>query len=179
MQKETKEKKISAIHKANIQKLSDGEFLQSCRAVAVNYPEIKYEEMIIDNCCMQLVMKPQQFDIMLTPNLYGAITTNVSSALIGGPGFVTGVNYGENEAIFEAGARHVGLDKKGKNIANPVGMLLTSVEMLNHMGLITYADKIQKAVYQVLESGKVKTVDIGGKASTHDFTQAVIDIVAK
>jgi len=149
--------------------------LLSCRAVAKDHPEIKYEEMIIDNCCMQLVMKPQQFDVMLTPNLYGAIVTNVGSALIGGPGFVTGINRGTHEAIFEAGARHVGLDIRGRNIANPVGMLLTSVSLLKYIGLHSHAEKIHDAVMKILAERKYRTIDSGGTTTTKNFTQAVID----
>jgi isocitrate dehydrogenase (NAD+) len=168
-------KKVSAIHKANIMKLSDGEFLKSCREVAKNYPSITYEEMIIDNCCMQLVMRPTQFDVMLTPNLYGAIVTNVASALIGGPGLIPGINLGKSEAVFEAGARHVGLDIRGKNKANPVGMLFSSVWLLRHLELFQHAQLIENAVFNVLKHHKAPTADVGGSASTKDFTQAVID----
>jgi len=127
---------------------------------------------------MQLVMKPQQFDVMLTPNLYGAIVTNVGSALIGGPGFITGINEGPHEAIFEAGARHVGLDIQGRNIANPAGMLLTSVSLLQHLGFHSHAHKIHGAVMKTLAVGKWRTIDIGGTTTTKKFTQAVIDSLA-
>eukprot|EP01103_Thecamoeba_quadrilineata_P002399 TRINITY_DN12361_c0_g1_i1.p1 TRINITY_DN12361_c0_g1~~TRINITY_DN12361_c0_g1_i1.p1 ORF type:complete len:369 (-),score=70.50 TRINITY_DN12361_c0_g1_i1:87-1193(-) len=168
-------KKVSAIHKANIMKLSDGEFLKSCREVAKKYPNIQYEEMIIDNCCMQLVMRPTQFDVMLTPNLYGAIVTNVASALIGGPGLLSGINIGGSEAVFEAGARHVGMDIQGKNKANPVGMLLSSVWLLRYLELNSHAEAIETAVHTVLREHKAPTADVGGTATTNDFTQAVID----
>jgi len=169
-------KKVAAIHKANIQKLSDGLFLESCRQVAQKYPDIEYREVIIDNTCMQLVMRPQQFDVMVTPNLYGNLVINVASALVGGPGLVGGVNWGlRGESIFEPGTRHVGMDIAGKDKANPVGILLSSVMMLRHLQMFEEASRIETAVRAVLTEGKVRTSDIGGTASTREMTQAIID----
>lgn len=171
-----KRKRVTAIHKANIQKMSDGLFLESCREVAAKYPQIEYKEMIIDNTCMQLVQNPKQFDIMVTPNLYGNLIVNVGCALVGGPGVIGGINYGlKGEAIFEPGARHVALDIKGAGVANPVGMLLASVMMLRHLELTPYADRIENAILEVLKRGKSLTRDVGGFATTKEFTKAVIN----
>jgi isocitrate dehydrogenase (NAD+) len=170
-----KRKKVTAIHKANIQKLTDGLFLESCREVAKSYPDIQFNDMIIDNCCMQLVMKPQQFDVMVTPNLYGNLVTNVASALVGGPGLTPGANVGDRVAIFESGAHHVASDIAGQDKANPTGIMLSSVLMLRHMGLDAYATLIEDAVRAVITEKRVLTSDIGGSATTKEFTKAVID----
>lgn len=168
-------KKVTAIHKANIQKLTDGLFLECCREVAKEYSNIEFSDMIIDNCCMQLVMKPQQFDVMVTPNLYGNLVTNVVSALVGGPGLTPGANIGERCAIFEAGAHHVASDIAGQDKANPTGILLSSTLLLRHIGLDTYAKRIEQAIHQVIAEKKVLTSDVGGSATTKEFTKAVID----
>jgi len=168
--------KVTAIHKANIQKLSDGEFLACCRTVAEEYSGIEYNEMIIDNASMQMVMNPQQFDVVLTPNLYGAILQNIGSGLVGGPGILPGSNVGtQGHAVFESGTRHVGFDISNRNVANPVGSLLTSVMMLRHIKLNSYANKIEKAVFDTITEKSVRTVDIGGTSTTREFTKAVID----
>jgi len=167
-------KKVTAIHKANIQKQTDGLFLKICREVSQKYPNIKYNEMIIDNCCMQLVMNPAQFDVMVTGNLYGNIISNVASGLVGGAGVVGGVNVGEQIAIFETGARHLALDIAGQNKANPLAFLYASVSMLKYLGLDKYAEKIEKAVSHTINTDKVLTSDIGGTATTRLFTQSVI-----
>eukprot|EP01094_Clydonella_sp_ATCC50884_P019579 TRINITY_DN3864_c0_g1_i2.p1 TRINITY_DN3864_c0_g1~~TRINITY_DN3864_c0_g1_i2.p1 ORF type:complete len:388 (-),score=92.57 TRINITY_DN3864_c0_g1_i2:389-1504(-) len=167
-------KKVSAIHKANIQKLSDGEFLNGCREVSKNYPDIEYEEMIVDNTSMQLAMRPEQFDVMITPNLYGTIVTNIASGLVGGPGMLPGANYGgRGQAIFESGARHVALDIEGANRANPIGTLRAAVMMLEHIGMHQQAANISNAIEATLEQG-VLTLDLGGTATTQDLTCAVI-----
>jgi len=172
-------KKVTAVHKANIQKLSDGEFLSCCRAVAEEFPDIEYEEMIVDNASMQMVMRPQQFDVVLTPNLYGAILQNIASGLVGGPGIVPGANVGtRGHAVFESGARHVGFDISGKNIADPIGSLLTSVMMLRHLDLNEHATRIENAVYETVREKQVRTQDIGGTSTTRQFTKAVIDNLA-
>jgi len=155
-------------------KLSDGEFLRACREVAKNFPSMQYEEMIVDNCTMQLAMRPQQFDVMVTPNLYGAIVTNIASALVGGPGLLAGANVGKRGAIFESGARHVGGDLAGKNQANPVGTLFAAIMMLRHLGMDKYAERIERAVRVTVERDRVCTPDVGGTATTRQVTHAVI-----
>merc|ERR1712137_455521 len=147
-------------HKANIQKLSDGEFLACCRAVAEEFPGIQYEEMIIDNASMQMVMNPTQFDVVLTPNLYGAILQNVGT---------------RGHAVFESGARHVGFDISGKNVADPIGSLLTSVMMLRHIKMNSFATRIEEAVFDTIKEKQVRTRDIGGSNTTREVTKAVID----
>eukprot|EP01133_Synstelium_polycarpum_P018080 gene18080-21607_t len=168
-------KKVTCIHKANIQKMTDGLFLETCKQVAKEYPDIAFDNMIIDNCCMQLVMKPEQFDVMVTPNLYGNLVTNVGAALIGGPGLAPGANVGERAAIFEMGAHHVAADIAGQDKVNPTGLLLASAMMLKHMKLDEHADRVEKAVRKVIESRSFMTADLGGSASTKEFTRAVID----
>eukprot|EP01132_Coremiostelium_polycephalum_P005233 gene5233-6514_t len=172
-------KKVTAIHKANIQKMTDGLFLETCKQVAKEYPEIAFDHMIIDNCCMQLVMKPEQFDVMVTPNLYGNLVTNVGAALIGGPGLAPGANVGERAAIFEMGAHHVAADIAGQDKVNPTGLLLASSMMLRHMNLEEHANLVEKAVKNVVQQGKYITMDIGGSSSTKEFTRAVIDQIEK
>jgi len=173
---ENNRKVVSAIHKANIHKMSDGLFLESCREVSKKYPQIQYRELIIDNTCMQLVMKPQQFDVMVTPNLYGNLVINTGAALIGGVGVLPGDNWGlRGEHIFEPGARHAAKDIQGGNTANPTGMLLATVMMLRHLRLPDHAQRIEKAVVAVLSRGKVLTKDLGGFATTTQFTKAVIN----
>lgn len=131
-------KKVTAVHKANIMKLADGLFLESCREVAKYYPSIEFNDIIVDNCCMQLVSNPHQFDVMVTPNLYGAIIDNVAAGLIGGAGLVPGISYGENVAVFEPGTRHSFAVAQGKNIANPIALLLSAVRMLRHLTLFFF-----------------------------------------
>jgi len=168
-------RKVTAVHKANIMKLCDGQFLEATREVAKKYPSIQYEEIIVDNCCMQLTLSPQRFDVMLMPNLYGAIISNVVAGLVGGAGLVPGANIGEEFAMFETGTRHSGSDIVGKGIANPTAFILTSVMMLRHVGLPYFADIIQNGIFSTLEEGKIRTPDIGGKNTTKEFTRAVLD----
>ena len=167
-------KKVTAIHKANIMKLGDGLFLRTCQETATLYPHIQFDSMIVDNCAMQLVGRPQQFDVMVMPNLYGNIVTNIGAGLIGGPGVAAGINIGNDVALFEPGARHVAMDIMGRNVGNPTAMLLSATLMLRHMNLLSLAEKIDSAIYKVIADGKVRTCDMGGKASTTDFTLAVI-----
>lgn len=167
-------KKVSVIHKANIMKLVDGLFLEQARAVAKNYPFIKYEEMIVDNCAMQLVKKPSQFDVMVAPNLYGTIISHIAAGITGGVGMTPGACIGNNYALFSQGMPHSGMSLAGKNIANPTSILLSSVMMLRYLGLPMFANKISKAITKTLEAGQVRTPDIGGTNSTSDFTKAVI-----
>jgi isocitrate dehydrogenase (NAD+) len=148
-------KKVTAIHKANIMKLSDGLFLRECGSVAEGYPSIEFNSMIIDNCCMQLVSRPQQFDVMVMPNLYGNIVGNIGAGLVGGAGICPGKNVGREYVVFEQGARHVGLDLAFQNVANPTAMLLSSVQMLRHLGNQSHADRIESAIFKTVSQPKV------------------------
>ena len=141
-------KKITAVHKANIMKLSDGLFLDSARRVAKAYPDIEYTEVIVDNCCMQLVMRPQQFDVLLLENLYGGIVSDLCAGLVGGLGLVPGANLGDQYALFEA-VHGSAPDIAGKDLANPTAMMRSGILMLRHLGQNVVADRIKKAIYQV------------------------------
>ncbi|KAI8990790.1 isocitrate dehydrogenase, NAD-dependent [Mycotypha africana] len=169
-------KKVTIIHKANIMKLADGLFLRTCRDVAKEYEhhDIQVNDMIVDNTAMQLVSRPQQFDVMVMPNLYGNIVSNVGAGLIGSPGLIPGCNIGREYAMFEPGCRHVGLDIQNQNSANPTAMLLSSVMMLRHLNLDDYANRISSAVYETIGSNVARTVDIGGTSTLREFTDAVI-----
>ncbi|KAH0547958.1 isocitrate dehydrogenase (NAD(+)) idh1 [Trichoglossum hirsutum] len=167
-------KKVTCIHKANIMKLADGLFRNTFKRIAEDYPTLETNDMIVDNASMQAVSKPQQFDVMVMPNLYGGILSNVGAALVGGPGVVPGCNMGRNVAVFEPGCRHVGLDIKGKDQANPTAMLLSGSMLLRHLGLNDHANRISGGVYDVIREGKVRTRDMGGNSTTHDFTRAVL-----
>ncbi|CAF1384960.1 unnamed protein product [Adineta steineri] len=167
-------KKVTAVHKANIMKLSDGLFIECCREVAAEYPDIKFDTMIVDNTCMQLVNRPTQFDVMVMPNLYGNIVANVCAGLVGGSGFVAGSNYGDHYAIFEQGTRNTGMGIAGKNIANPSGMLFAAANMLKYLGLKEHCSAIKNAVLTTIEKHKLKTPDIGGTATTTEFIECVL-----
>lgn len=145
--------KVTCIHKANIMKLADGLFRDTFHQVAQDYPTLTVNDMIVDNASMQAVSRPQQFDVMVMPNLYGGILSNVGAALVGGPGIVPGCNMGRDVAVFEPGCRHVGLDIKGKDQANPTAMLLSGSMLLRHLGLDEHANRISKAVYDVIKEG--------------------------
>merc|ERR1719466_65677 len=166
-------KKVTAVHKANIMKLGDGLFLKCCGEVAALYPNIEFESMIVDNTTMQLVSKPQQFDVMVMPNLYGNIIDNLGVGLVGGAGLVAGASYSADCAVFEPGAKHTFDGAAGKNVANPTAALLASAKMLHHVGFQKDGERLKKAVERVLKAGKVRTRDIGGYATTRDFTAAV------
>ncbi|KAI4258361.1 MAG: hypothetical protein L6R42_005144 [Xanthoria sp. 1 TBL-2021] len=168
-------RKVTCIHKANIMKLADGLFRDTFHQVARDYPTLEVNDMIVDNASMQAVSKPQQFDVMVMPNLYGGILSNVGAALVGGPGIVPGCNMGREVAVFEPGCRHVGLDIKGKDQANPTAMLLSGSMLLRHLGLDEHANRISKGVYDVISEGKTRTRDMGGQSTTHEFTRAVLD----
>ncbi|CAF0840993.1 unnamed protein product [Rotaria sordida] len=172
-------KKVTAVHKANIMKLSDGLFIDCCREVAAEYPDIKFDTMIVDNTCMQLVNRPAQFDVMVMPNLYGNIVANVCAGLVGGSGFVAGSNYGDNYAIFEQGTRNTGLGIAGKNIANPSGILFAAANMLQYLGLNQHSSAIKKAVINTVQEHKVKTPDIGGTSTTTQFVECVLNEIIK
>jgi isocitrate dehydrogenase (NAD+) len=166
-------KKIHAIHKANIMKLSDGLFLHSVRAVAENYKDIEYKELIVDNACMQIVMNPGQFDVLLLPNLYGDVMSDLAAGLVGGLGVVPSGNIGAESAIFEA-VHGTAPDIAGKGLANPTALLMSSILMLNHLDEKPTAERIEKALIKVYKDGKHVTKDVGGKAGTQEFTDAVI-----
>jgi isocitrate dehydrogenase (NAD+) len=170
-------KKIHAIHKANIMKLSDGLFLTSVRKVAENYPDIEYKELIVDNACMQMVINPHQFDMLLLTNLYGDIMSDLAAGLVGGLGVVPSGNMGETVAIFEA-VHGTAPDIAGKGIANPTALLMSAIMMLRHIGEMAAAKRIEDALHKVYREGKTLTRDVGGKASTAEFTAAVIGAFA-
>uniref|UniRef100_A0A8C5Q197 Isocitrate dehydrogenase [NAD] subunit, mitochondrial n=1 Tax=Leptobrachium leishanense TaxID=445787 RepID=A0A8C5Q197_9ANUR len=167
--------KVTAVHKANIMKLGDGLFLQCCKEVSELYPRIQFDTMIIDNCCMQLVQNPYQFDVLVMPNLYGNIIDNLAAGLVGGAGVVPGESYSAEYAVFETGARHPFAQAVGRNIANPTAMLLTATNMLRHLNLEFHANLISDAVKRVIKQGKVRTRDMGGYSTTTDLVRAVID----
>jgi len=168
-------KKVTAVHKANIMKLGDGLFLRSCEEISKLYPSIEFETMIVDNTTMQLVSKPQQFDVMVMPNLYGNIITNVAAGLVGGAGLVAGASFSANVAIFEPGARHTFDEAVGKGVANPTAMLLTTLNLLGHLGLQHEEELLRNAINRVLSDAKVRTRDLGGYSTTNQFTNAVIN----
>jgi len=167
-------KKVAAVHKANIMKLSDGLFLECCRKVAARFPEIEYREVIVDNCCMQLVMAPSQFDVLLLPNLYGDIISDLCAGLVGGLGLVPGANFGESCAVFEA-VHASAPDIAGKGLANPTALMLSSILMLRHLGQTVVADRVEQALHRVYDEGRHLTRDVGGSAPTEELTSAVID----
>ncbi|XP_068964556.1 isocitrate dehydrogenase [NAD] subunit gamma, mitochondrial isoform X2 [Petaurus breviceps papuanus] len=171
---ETGRKKVTAVHKANIMKLGDGLFLQCCKEVAAGYPNITFESMIVDNTTMQLVSRPQQFDVMVMPNLYGNIVNNVCAGLVGGPGLVAGANYGHVYAVFETATRNTGKSIANKNIANPTATLLASCMMLDHLKLHSYATSIRKAVLASMDNENMHTPDIGGQGTTSEAIQDII-----
>src|SRR3984957_19627761 len=166
-------KKISAVHKANIMKLSDGLFLTSVRKVAAEYPEIEYKEIIVDNACMQMVLNPNQFDMLLLTNLYGDIMSDLAAGLVGGLGVVPSGNIGETVAVFEA-VHGTAPDIAGKDVANPTALLMSAMLMPGHLGEDTAGTQIESALHTVYREGKSLTRDVGGKATTKEFTQAVI-----
>lgn len=166
-------RKITAIHKANIMKLSDGLFLDCFRKVAQDYPEIEADDKIVDNACMQLVMRPEQFDVMLLENLYGDIVSDLCAGLVGGLGLVPGANIGELGAVFEA-VHGSAPDIAGQGIANPTALLQSGILMLRHMGEREAAERVENALFKVLREGKVRTRDIGGEAKTTEYADAII-----
>ncbi len=164
---------VCVVTKANIMKLSDGLFLESYRKVAENYPQIKKREILVDNLCMQLVQDPTRFDVLVMPNLYGDIVSDLTAGLIGGLGVAQGANIGEDCAVFEP-VHGSAPDIKGQNKANPTALLLSAVEMLKYIGENSYAEKIERALFKTL-SQNIKTADLGGSATTTEFTQKVIE----
>lgn len=169
----TQRRKVTAVHKANILKLADGLFLRCCREIAAQHTEIRYEEMIVDNTSMQLVMRPETFDILLTSNLYGDIISDLAAGLVGGLGIVPGANMGENHAVFEA-VHGSAPDIAGQGVANPTALTLSAAMMLIHLKEYEAATRLQSAVEKVYAEGTHLTRDVGGKAGTKEFTDAVI-----
>jgi isocitrate dehydrogenase (NAD+) len=170
-------KKVVAIHKANIMKLADGLFLRCCREVAARFPGIEYKELIVDNASMQLVIRPETFDVLLLPNLYGDIVSDLAAGLVGGLGVVPGANMGEKHAVFEA-VHGSAPDIAGKGIANPTAMMLSAVMMLIHLKEHAAATRLRSAVERVYAEHKHLTRDSGGTAGTREFTDAVIGAMA-
>lgn len=167
--------KVTCIHKANIMKLSDGLFKQCCKEVSELYPTIEYSEQIVDNTCQQLVINPQQFDVMVMPNLYGNLVSNLAAGLVGGAGVVPSKSYGADIAVFEPGARHTWMEMKGMYVANPIAMVLSSAFMLKHLMLHEAGDNLITAVKQVVNHETCKTRDLGGSATTREMTRAIIE----
>jgi isocitrate dehydrogenase (NAD+) len=167
-------KKVTAVHKANIMKLSDGLFLDCFRNVSRDYPEVEADDKIVDNACMQLVMRPEQFDIMLLENLYGDIVSDLCAGLIGGLGLVPGANIGEQGAVFEA-VHGSAPDIAGQGIANPTALLQSGILMLRHLGEREAAQRLESAMLKVFEEGRVRTRDIGGQSKTMEFAEAIIN----
>ena len=166
-------KEVCVVTKANICKLSDGLFLECARKIAQQYPQIKFREILVDNCCMQLVQNPNQFDVLLLPNLYGDIVSDLCAGLIGGLGIAQGANIGENYAVFEP-VHGSAPDIAGQDKANPTAMLMSAIEMLNYIGENEAGRRIRLALFDTLDAG-IKTVDLGGNASCTEFTQAIVD----
>ncbi len=164
---------VTAVHKANILKLTDGMFLDVARKIASEYPDITLEETIIDNMCMQLVTKPEKYKVIVTMNLYGDILSDLAAGLVGGLGVAPGANIGDDIAIFEA-VHGSAPDIAGQNKANPLALLLSSIEMLKYLDLHEYAEKIEKALLKTLSESNCKTADLGGNATTTEFTYSII-----
>ena len=171
--------KVTAVHKANIMKLSDGLFLESCRTVAAQYEGrgIEFEDRIVDNMCMQLVQKPELYDVMVLPNLYGDIVSDLCAGLVGGLGVAPGANIGENAAVFEpvhgSAPKYAGLD-----VANPTALILSGAMMLRHLGEVAAAERVETAVRETIAAGRTVPKDLGGTAGTRAFGQAVADRIA-
>ncbi len=165
-------KRVTAVHKANIMKLCDGMFLEEFYKVAKEYPDLHADDIIVDNCCMQLVTRPEKFDVFVTENLYGDIVSDLCAGLVGGLGLAPGANIGEQCAVFEA-VHGSAPDIAGKGIANPTALLMSAVMMLHHLGEHEIAERISHSVLKVCAAGQTLTVDLGGKASTHEYVVEV------
>lgn len=170
-------KLVTAIHKANIMKLSDGLFLKCARRIAENYPDVRYEEQIVDAACMRLVTNPGAFDVLLLENLYGDIVSDLCAGLVGGLGVVPGANYGERGAIFEA-VHGTAPDIAGKNVANPVAAILSAALLADYLGAFRPAHQMRVAVGEVLRAGSTLTPDLGGGATTTEMTEAIVTAMA-
>ncbi len=171
--KKLKRKRVTVVHKANIMKFTDGLFLESIRKVSTDYPEIEFSDIIVDNCCMQLVMKPQQFDVIVTENLYGDILSDLCAGLIGGLGLASGANIGDKSAIFEA-VHGSAPDIAGQNKANPTALILSAASMLDYIGSLDYGNRLRDAISKTLANPEQRTGDLGGSLGTKEFTACVI-----
>jgi isocitrate dehydrogenase (NAD+) len=171
-------KRVTAVHKANIMKLSDGLFLDCVRRVAAEYPEIQSDDRIVDNMCMQLVMRPEEWDVLLLENLYGDIVSDLCAGLVGGLGVVPGGNIGLDVAVFEA-VHGSAPDIAGKDLANPLALMRSGVMMLYHMGKDEVAERLRRALRDVIVRQKIRTRDLGGEASTTQLTDAIVDALEK
>ncbi len=169
--------KVTAVHKANIMKLSDGLFLECFYNMAKEFPDIEADDKIIDNCCMQLVMRPEQFDVLVLENLYGDIVSDLCAGLIGGLGLAPGANIGEQGAVFEA-VHGSAPDIAGQGIANPTALLMSAIMMLRHLGETDAAKRVEDAMFAVFEEGTALTKDLGGSAKTAEFANAIIEKIA-
>lgn len=167
-------KSVTIVHKANIMKVSDGLFLARSKEVGAFYPTVKTEQMIVDNTSMQILSKPHIFDVMVMPSLYGSILNSIGAGLMGGPGLISGTSYSSRVAVFKPSLRNAGIEEK-ENVGNPTGFILCAVDMLYHINRKSFGDAIKDALFEVLQAGKVRTKDIGGKASTQRFVCEVID----
>ncbi|MBX7131774.1 MAG: isocitrate/isopropylmalate dehydrogenase family protein [Fimbriimonadaceae bacterium] len=173
MAREQERKRVTAVHKANIMKMTDGMFLEEFYKAAKDYPEFEVDDIIVDNCCMQLVTRPEKFDVLVTENLYGDIVSDLCAGLVGGLGLAPGANIGEHCAVFEA-VHGSAPDIAGKGVANPTALLLSAVMMLHHLGMHEQAKRISGSVLRVCSDGKCLTVDLGGRANTQEYTVEVI-----
>ena len=170
-------KRVTAVHKANIMKLTDGMFLEEFYKAAKDYPDMKADDVIVDNCCMQLVIRPEQFDVLVLENLYGDIVSDLCAGLVGGLGLAPGANIGEKCAVFEA-VHGSAPDIAGKGVANPTALLLSAVMMLRYLGESEKADRIMNSVLRVCRDGERLTKDLGGNATTDEFKKEVIEAAA-
>ncbi len=173
MARKQNRKKVTVVHKANIMKLSDGLFLEEFYKAAEQNKDIEANDIIVDNCCMQLVVRPEQFDVLVTENLYGDIISDLCAGLVGGLGLAPGANIGKACAVFEA-VHGSAPDIAGKGVANPTALLMSAVMMLHHIGEHEKADRIRDSVIRVCRDGRCLTIDLGGKAGTKDFAREVI-----
>ncbi len=166
-------KRVTAVHKANIMKRSDGLFLDCCRRVAAEYPDIQFDDRIIDNLCMQLVVRPETYDVLVLENLYGDIVSDLAAGLVGGLGVVPGANIGDRAAVFEA-VHGSAPDIAGQNLANPLALIRSAILMLRHLGWIEIVDRLRGGLYDAILNKHVRTRDLGGTATTREFADAVI-----
>lgn len=172
-------KKVTLVHKANIMKVTDGLFLSVAERVSKDFPDIKFNSMIIDNCCMQLVSNPWQFDVLILTNLYGTIVSNLVCGLIGGPGLIAGSNFGPRYAVFETGTRNAAQELVGTKKANPIATLSASVEMLRHLGLDYHANVISYAIDRTVSFDKIHTGDLGGNATSDQVVENILKYIKK